>query len=134
MRQIRKKNTATRIPPPTAAQLFGLAVSLAVTAALLAGAAALISAGRLPEDSMRLVTNICAFLGALAGGLAAASRFEGRRLLAGCAAGAVMLLVYLGGALIGGDFGGRKLLQLAALIPGGALGGAASALGRARRH
>ncbi|MDR1329083.1 MAG: TIGR04086 family membrane protein [Oscillospiraceae bacterium] len=120
-----------------AAELRGLAVGVAVTAVLLAGAAALIASGRLPEDFMRIAVDICAFLGAMAGGLAAASRVDGKRLLSGAAVGGMLLLICLGGALFGGGgetLGGRKLAELAALVPGGAFGGAAAAFRRGRRH
>ena len=80
--------------------LFCAAAGLTLTLPALLAAALLISAGRIPETRFHAAAAVCAGLGALTAGFLAGRRAGARVLIAGLAAGCVLLaLLFLLGAV-----------------------------------
>jgi putative membrane protein (TIGR04086 family) len=105
---------------------IGAGTALAVTAALLAIAAAVTGAGVLPETAMPVITLASAFVGAYCGCKSAAKRADSRKLFVSLGAAALLFVVLfaVGGAISGEtSFGGTTLASLPVMLGSGVLAG-----------
>lgn len=110
--------------------LAGGGVAFAISVIVLAGGAALISAGRLSEGTMEQVTLCASVLGCFAGGLYSVRQCQSRLLLTGLAVGGIYYLLWVTAGLL--TCGTDSLLGNLQVLCAGLLGGAVAGFWGAR--
>jgi putative membrane protein (TIGR04086 family) len=115
--------------------LFGTAVGFFLVLVLFAILASVIASGKISEDMMRFVVIAAAFLGALAGAVAAVRRHRGKIMTVGLCVGALMFLLTLIGTLFSGDVaGGLTPSFLISFVIGGLAGGLLNLKRKKHKH